>query len=371
MSSFNPSANEPRIQILDGFRCIAVLSVIFYHYYFWFSGFKELRDYPSQVVFKYGFLGVHLFFMISGFVIFRSLEQSFSVKQFLGKRYLRLAPSLIVCSIITYVMIVYWNASPRLDMFNVHSPASFLFSFTFINPDIWNTIFATDNIRYIDGAYWSLWPEVIFYISASIVYFILRKKDFLGNWITLVLVLNILRVLTSPKLEGYTPDFLLPITSGYYRFFLFMNITQWVYFTMGVVFYTLWMKREIPRLVWIMLAVLLMMEMYFIPDVFVRIFIVLAIGLWAMFLKKPQWLQFLTWRPFQFIGLISYPLYLLHETAGIVLSEKLILWTNHQVPISVLLLVVLIVIALMAYLIFTVFDKHVTKALKRQLLGIK
>lgn len=371
MSSLNPSANERRIEILDGFRCIAVLSVVFYHYYFWFSGFKELRDYPSEVVFKYGFLGVHLFFMISGFVIYRSLEQSFSSKQFLAKRYLRLAPSLIVCSIITYLVIVYWNESSRLGMFNVHSPASFLFSFTFINPDIWNYLFGTDTIRYIDGAYWSLWPEVIFYISASIVYFTFQKKNFVGNWITLVLALNILRVLTSPKLEPYTPDFLLPATTGYYRAFLFMNITQWVYFTMGIVFYTLWMKREIPRLLWIMIAVLFLLEMYFIPDVFVRIVMILSIGLWLIFIVKPRWLQFLTWQPIQFIGLISYPLYLLHETIGIVLTEKLIGLTNGAVPVSVLLLIAFSVIILLSYLVFIVFDKYVTRTLKNKLLGIK
>lgn len=371
MSSLSPSTNEPRIEILDGFRFIAVMAVIFYHYFFWFSGFSELRHYPSEPIFKFGFLGVHLFFTISGFVIYRSLEQSAGVKQFLGKRYLRLAPSLIVCSIITYVMIRYWDDSGRLQMFYVNTPLSFLFSFTFINPDVWNFLFGTTNITYIDGAYWSLWPEVIFYISAGIIYFNSRKGTFVRNWVFLVLFLNLVRVATSPKLEAYTPDFLLPLGNAYYRTFLFMNITYWVYFTLGIVFYTIWMKREIPRVIWIAVAVLLALEMYFIPDNFVRIIVVLMIGLWAIFIVKPQWLRFLHWRPFQFIGLISYPLYLLHETVGIVFTEKLLKWITHPVPIPVLLMISLLVIILLAYLIFYVFDKHVTKTLKRQLLGTK
>lgn len=371
MSSLSPSTNEPRIGILDGFRFIAVMAVIFYHYYFWFSGFTEFRDYPSMVIFKYGFLGVHLFFMISGFVIYRSLEQSSDAKQFLGKRYLRLAPSLIVCSIITYVMIKYWDDSGRLQLFDVETPLSFLFSFTFLNPDIWNFLLGTDNIRYVDGAYWSLWPEVVFYVSASIMYFNTPKEKFVRNWVFLVLVLNLLRVVTSPRLAGYTPDFIVPVSNAYYRTFLFMNFTQWVYFTLGIIFYTIWMKRNIPLNVWIMIILLFLLEMYFVPDLLVKLLIVLTIVLWIIFLKKPQWLDFLEWRPLRFIGLISYPLYLLHETAGIVLSEKLIKWTNHQVPISVLLLVVVLVYILLAYIIYNVFDKHVTKALKRQLLGTK
>src|SRR5882762_3898745 len=96
-------SGEPRIEILDGFRCIAVLAVVAYHYFYCFGLILAVHpEYPIWYFFALGYFGVHWFFMISGFVIYRSLEQSNGVKEFLGKRYLRLAPTLILGSIITY-----------------------------------------------------------------------------------------------------------------------------------------------------------------------------------------------------------------------------------------------------------------------------
>jgi peptidoglycan/LPS O-acetylase OafA/YrhL len=371
MKSSPSLSNEPRIEILDGFRCIAVMAVIAYHYFFFFGMGEGLSDYPIWPVVTRGYFGVHLFFMISGFVIYRSMEQSTNMKEFLGKRYLRLAPSLILCSMITYVAIEWWNHSGRIGMYRVDTPLDFLFTFTFIHPEIWNGLLGRTDIQFVDGAYWSLWPEVVFYISASIIYFNSRKENFLRNWFLLVLAVNILRIVTSPKLAGFTPDFLVPITSAYYKSFLVMNLSYWPYFSAGILFYSLWTKRIPLLLVWVIAGALFLLEMYFIEWNGIRVLFAASMGLWVIFLRRPSWLGFLQWRPIQVIGLISYPLYLLHETAGLVLTEKLIGWTNHSVPIPLLLFVVWAVFIALAYFVFAVFEKPVTRALKRKLLPAK
>lgn len=54
---------------------------------------------PYHFNFSYGFLGVHLFFIISGYVIYMSILNCNNTKDFLIKRVVRLYPAYIVSSI--------------------------------------------------------------------------------------------------------------------------------------------------------------------------------------------------------------------------------------------------------------------------------
>src|SRR5260221_3072358 len=83
---------------IDGLRAIAVLSVVACH------------AFPSLV--KGGFIGVDIFFVISGFlistVILRSLERSsFSFNEFYGRRIRRIFPALLI--VLTAVYALGWN----------------------------------------------------------------------------------------------------------------------------------------------------------------------------------------------------------------------------------------------------------------------
>lgn len=65
-----------RLQLLDYSRFIAAIMVVLYHYTF--NGIENGKistiSHDESLVFftKYGYLGVELFFMISGYVIFKS-----------------------------------------------------------------------------------------------------------------------------------------------------------------------------------------------------------------------------------------------------------------------------------------------------------
>ncbi|MEI9917921.1 MAG: acyltransferase [Bacteroidota bacterium] len=349
-------ANEPRIQVLDGFRCIAVLAVIAYHYFYCFGVVVKVDPgYPSWYFFAFGYFGVQLFFMISGFVIYRSLEQSNGIKEFLGKRYIRLVPTLLLGSIITYSLVSWFNTTGSLEIFGEKSPADFLFSFTFIHPYVWDFILNRNNVGFVDGAYWSLWVEAIFYLVASFIYFGSRREHFLRNWFGIVFILNILQVVMSS-------------TSAYNRTFEFFYIREWTYFSVGILFYSLWMKRSPPIYIWVIASMLVLLEIYRINSNGVRVLFPMVIGLWFVFLRRPSWLSILTRRPIQIIGLISYPLYVLHQSAGLVVTEKLRVLTNNSVPVPLLLTLVLVVFILLAYFVFTLFEKPLTKALKEKLL---
>jgi len=77
---------------IDGLRAIAILSVVGFH------------AFPNHI--KGGFVGVDIFFVISGFlistIIFENLEHdSFSYKEFYARRIKRIVPALVLILIIS------------------------------------------------------------------------------------------------------------------------------------------------------------------------------------------------------------------------------------------------------------------------------
>ena len=80
---------------IDGLRAISIILVIIYH------------AYPN--VLPSGFIGVDIFFVISGYlissIIFKSLKQeNFSFIDFYQKRVLRIFPALIIVLCITILL---------------------------------------------------------------------------------------------------------------------------------------------------------------------------------------------------------------------------------------------------------------------------
>ena len=67
---------QQRVNEIDLLRFIAALAVVFFHYAFRGYAADDLSILPYPLLAplaKYGYLGVELFFMISGFVILTSL----------------------------------------------------------------------------------------------------------------------------------------------------------------------------------------------------------------------------------------------------------------------------------------------------------
>ena len=284
---------------IDGLRAIAVVSVILYHFF------------PG--IFSGGFIGVDIFFVISGYLIslilFDNFEHdSFSYVEFYQRRVLRIFPALSLVFI--FVLISGWfllaNNDYALLGKHIVSGASFLSNF----------VLASES-GYFDSAaiskpllhLWSLGVEEQFYILWPIVIGIFWKRR--TNFVTIVLFIavasflfNVINVASDPTIVFYYP---------FSRF--------WELMIGGLLAYlTLHQPRCIstfPNLQSVAGLILLLAGFYLLNDgkAFPGYWAIMpCFGSFLLISGQGSWVnrKILGNQLFVAIGLISYPLYLWH-----------------------------------------------------------
>ena len=119
---------------IDGLRSLAVLGVLLYH--------AEITFY-SLTVFPGGFLGVDLFFVISGYLITSliikeyQINNKFSFKNFYLRRVYRLLPALLIVIFVSSIFSYFYLLPIRFEDFmkSVLSSLFFFSNFFFILMD--------------------------------------------------------------------------------------------------------------------------------------------------------------------------------------------------------------------------------------------
>jgi peptidoglycan/LPS O-acetylase OafA/YrhL len=157
---YNPS--------LDGIRGIAILSVLLFHIY------------PQY--FHYGYLGVDLFFVLSGYlitnIIYRKLENdTFSFKEFYRNRIRRIFPAVIIVLLFTLLIGWLFLFPSELENLGKHIKSSAFF---------YQNFRLIDEVGYWDKAaqlkpllhFWSLSVEEQFYVFWPLVIFTIYKLRF-------------------------------------------------------------------------------------------------------------------------------------------------------------------------------------------------
>jgi peptidoglycan/LPS O-acetylase OafA/YrhL len=150
-------------EAVDGLRGIAILLVVFYHTWLfsWFT--PALRtfgyDVPVDVVPRNGYLGVDLFFAISGFVLYlpyarRALAgdgRAPSLGDYAFRRFIKIVPSYAIVLVATFFFSIEYLAKPDLWK-NLAVHAVFLQN---AYPDGFGTA---------NSVFWSLATEAQFYV---------------------------------------------------------------------------------------------------------------------------------------------------------------------------------------------------------------
>ena len=144
--------DSSRVPALDLLRLAAVGAVILYHYGFWGPASHSVTQValPALGPFaQYGFLGVPVFFAISGFVIAYSAEGRTSVG-FAIARFSRIYPTFVLCMTLTFAATILFG----VGHFEVTVP-QWLANLLIAAPMLGQP--------YVDTSYWSLVIEVVFY----------------------------------------------------------------------------------------------------------------------------------------------------------------------------------------------------------------
>lgn len=357
---------KPRIELLDAFRFLAIIIVVFYHYFYSKTHMTDLYPYGKKFnsfpVFQHGKMGVQLFYMISGFVIFMTIEKCKTLKEFLIRRFIRLWPLLVLCAPITFIGVHLMDPGVKFPGLT-RGALGFLPSLTFIDPFIWSSVFG-EQIEYIDNVYWSLLVEVKFYLVFGALYFF-NKDRILLSWFlftAFVTGLHVLNKLTHNSVVHTAVDLDKNLNLG----------RCLIYFTAGIIAYQLYCKRKIPvplAAAFVLLAVV--QCKYFLSLPHLMIFGGF-IGLFTLFIYKPRYLSFMNLRLFALIGLVSYPLYLLHNFLGSLIIYKVSGLLNLEGVAALPVVAGVIVFFIAAsYFADKYYDSILQKKLKRALIKAK
>ncbi|MBN9299436.1 MAG: acyltransferase [Filimonas sp.] len=323
---------------LDSLRGIAAFVVMLHHYFAIYDrDFKHNFFVPP--VFMYGFYGVELFFIISGFVIYYTLHYCRTAGDFLIKRFIRLFPTYWLCVCITFLAITCFPLSAFRDT----TWKDALVNMTMLNGLV--------GVKGVDPSYWSLQPELFFYLLMTFLFFTRLSKYLytcLWVWLGLILFYNLVHKI--------------PVAGA------FLNLKYGSLFIAGICFYKIKVEKDLSLQALFLLIASYVCTLVVLRDlegVYGSITIVYLLFICALFCK----MKIFSWKALIFLGNISYALYLIHQNIGFIIIRQTILWTGISGPEVVILPIIISI--LLAWLITYYFEKEVISRLKRLLLTNK
>jgi peptidoglycan/LPS O-acetylase OafA/YrhL len=282
------TAKAQRIMEFESLRGISALGVILYHYTTRYHYFFQHRD-PLWYRQNYHTFWNPMFFMISGYLIYLILQKVEKPLDFVYSRFSRLYPTYWFCLIVTF-FVVRWAQLPLRQV----PTADFFWNFLMFQEVL-------GNANFVDGAYWTLTLEMVFYVSMLVLLVVrqLHRVEFLVlAWLLMPLFFS----------QWGIPGFI--DTSHTWRSLLMVGYSH--YFGAGILIYRL-RNEKVTVFRSLLLAGCLAVPLLTIPAP--ENWISLS-GMVVFILAAYQALPPLRAKVLLFLGSISYPLYLLHQNVG-------------------------------------------------------
>lgn len=315
---------------IDTLRAISVISVIIFHL--------------DQSYFPNGYLGVDIFFVISGYVIAKSIlrdlkRKKFKFSEFYFKRLKRILPVFLIVlfSTLIFAIFIYLIADLNRFLESLISSLGFVSNFYF-----WATggYFSTNDQLKPLLHIWSLSVEEQFYLFFPLFLYLLFKINKKINYHLLILILIIL---SSFILNLFF------ISKGHRDIIFFMFPARIWQFGLGVLFAmmpilkikNLWFETFYFLIAFILIIFNFCKKIDFLPD---ATFISLGVSLilYKNIDKNNYLSNLFKIKPLIFLGLISFSLYLWHWPIISFLKYIIISEFSYLVIISTLSLIFLL-----------------------------
>jgi peptidoglycan/LPS O-acetylase OafA/YrhL len=260
-------------------------------------------------------MGVQLFFLLSGFLIFMSLETSTSLLNFVYRRWLRLFPAMVVASWLIVVTSPYlynrveglpgsWDALPGL---------------LFMDPHWLRDYFHLNVTGPLEGDFWTLFTEVKFYLLFGTAFFLIRRR-----------AVFVLAALSAAGLAVYLlQERGMSFESGWFPRVSFavsdeLNCRCYGWFAAGAFFYLYFDSKKVGPLLASAVCAAIGVAANAGPGAWEDVGFFSAVYL--IFIIPFFWgpaKRFFSRRECAFFGFISYPLYLIHENASWAIIRRL------------------------------------------------
>jgi len=219
MTSHQAHLSHPKYRPdIDGLRAIAVLSVVAFH------------AFPSWL--KGGFIGVDVFFVISGYlisiIIFENLDKgTFSFSEFYSRRIRRIFPALLLVLIACFTFGWFALLADEYKQLGKHIAAGAGFISNFI---LWNEAGYFDNTAETKPLLhlWSLGIEEQFYIVWPLLLWFAWKRKF--NLLTITIVVAVATFILN--LKGVKQDMVATFYSPQTRFWELLSGSLLAWFTL-------------------------------------------------------------------------------------------------------------------------------------------
>lgn len=308
----------------------------------WAWGQPPQQVFPTLYPFaSYGWTGVELFFLISGFVICMS-SWGRSLGQFFTSRVVRLFPA--------YLFVVLLSAVVLWALPQVARPLAFrdvLTNLTMLQRPL--------GVRAIQAPFWTLWVELRFYLLFAIVV-----------WLGLTYRRAVLFCVL------WTVGSVLALDTHSGPFIELLAARRSSYFVAGIALFLIY--RYGPNLLlWGIVGFSWLLSLHYLPgenNWNERAnqpnwpAVILVTGAYAiMILLALHALDRISWRGLTVLGAISYPLYLLHEYVGYALIYHL----RRYVEEHVLLILMIILVIVASWLIHRLVERPLSGPLRRGL----
>jgi len=297
---------RPKMPELDSLRGIAILLVVFLHGFYWSTGLQGLSGVARMLVnaTHFGWVGVNLFFVLSGFLITGILVESRGRQQYYRRFYVRRALRILPAFYAMLLLLALWPEQ---------SHAYLWLSFFYMS-----NLAPLFGIRMTYGMLWSLAVEEHFYLVWPFAVRRLSNRTLLICAISIFVAVPLLRAwyFSSPELPEGFAYFTWLVADGlaagailalfvrrpecsrkHIAWFSGAAICLSMLVVLGEAHYGVLTQRRLPGAIFILTAV--------------HLFFLGVTGL-TLLVGTSRW-SFLVDRPvLRFFGEISYGLYLIH-----------------------------------------------------------